>query len=133
MGTLFLATPTPAFTTVPGLSQTIVVPANAVVYISTDGGILTDSINANAGSTVDVVITLDGFFLANSGFRRLSTSHELSGGGFTQWSAAQVLSVSPGSHTITVQARLAEGAAARVSGDFTSVLQGQLTTLIINR
>src|SRR5437870_2529193 len=53
-----ITNPSP-FTILPGLSQTVNVPANSVVYISTDGGVITSSANATGFSIVDVAVFVD--------------------------------------------------------------------------
>jgi hypothetical protein len=41
--------------------------------------------------------------------------------------------MSPGSHTISLQAKLAQGVTATVNGDTNSALQGQLTVMILKK
>jgi len=133
-GTASLTPTTGTFTLVPGLTQTVNVPANGVVYISTDGGILVNSATANAFSVVDVALFVDGTFTHDGAFRRLQATNVQGLGGLTNWSMALSLLLSPGTHTILVAASLNPGssASATVSGNNTSVLQGELTIMIIS-
>jgi hypothetical protein len=123
------------FTLVPGLIQTITVPSNANVCAVTDGAIQTTSASTTGFSRVDVVLTLDGNFLpGGAGFRRVTAAN--TGGSVTNityWSFSDCLPLAAGGHTISVFAQLQSGSTATVSGDSTSVLQGQLTTFILKQ
>jgi hypothetical protein len=134
-GTSTLIGSTATFVIVPGLTQTVTVPANSVLYISTDGGILTTSTAATGFSIVDVVIFVDGAVISDASFHRVIAANTT--GIVTMieyWSAANVRTLSAGSHTIDVRAAFAGGsAAAQVSGDASSVLQGQLSVVILKK
>ena len=119
-------TPTAAaFTVIPGLTRTVNVPANSIVFISTDGGMLA---GASSGG-VDVSIHVDGGEVASAGYRR----YLLAANGFGHWSMALVQSLSPGTHTIDVTTKLFNGTAPTVGGGNGSTLQGQLSLLILKR
>jgi hypothetical protein len=126
-----------AFVLVPGLTQTINVPANSVVQISTDGGIQVNSTSATAFSAVDVALFIDGVNVSDGNFKRLfalNNAQTASVGALAieNWSFGTSRVLTPGTHTITVQTRLAFGnTAAVVSGNNTSVLQGSLTVTIL--
>jgi hypothetical protein len=125
------------YTAVPGLNQTITVPANSVVYISTDGGVAANSGTADAGATVDVALFVDGS-LAGSVRRLLPRNTSGAPGttlmaGFETWSMALSTDLNESTHTIEVGARLADGARAIVSGNSNSQLQGKLTVLILKK
>ena len=128
---------TTTFTTVPGLTQTFTVPANARVYIVTDGGILTNSTQQNQGSVVDVALSIDGSSPEVDPlpalFRRHTVANTTGQAGFDTWSFSSVLALAPGTHTVAVQSRLTTGAAATVSGNNSSSLQGQLTVIILKQ
>ena len=137
-GTGSLTTTTFTFADVPGLTTTVNVPANSVLYISTDGGI-SPALTATSASTsviVDVALFIDGT-VSRGGFTRVSV---LDNGGVWQqptgsWSLALTAPLTPGNHTIKVQARLAgslnaPGGAIVSSGDST-ILQGSLNVLTI--
>ena len=130
-------TPTTAFTLVPGLTQTVTVPANADTVIATDGGIQTTSADPSTGySVVDVAILVDGILPANGGYRRV---YCLNNAGIANvmcdWSLAMSTALTAGSHTITVQAQgvSAGGSNATVSGNSSSVLQGELTVMFLKQ
>jgi hypothetical protein len=124
------------YTPVPGLNQTITVPANSVVYVSTDGGVAVNSGFADAGATVDVGLFVDGSLVGSA--RRL-LPRNTSGApntalmaGFETWSMALSTDLSESTHTIEVGARLFDGARAIVSAN-SGVLQGKLTVLIVKK
>lgn len=120
------------FTLVPGLTQTLTIPANSIVYISTDGGVSTTSVASNGYSGVDIAIYIDGAILSNGGYKRI---YVLNNGGlvgnFGFWSMSLAQSLSAGSHTIAVRAAYIAGSTATVSGNNLSVLQGELTVTIL--
>ncbi len=128
-------TPATAFTLVPGLSSTINVPAGALVYASSTGGLITTSTLTNGFSQVDVALLADGAFLPNAGYQRVVAANT---GGVTSitenWSLAQVITLSPGSHTISVMAAgTGSGSNATVSGTNASVLQATLSVMILKQ
>lgn len=129
-------TPSTPFTVVPGLSQTVNVPANTVVVLSSDGAAQVQSSVATGFGVVDIVLTIDGNAAPNGGFRRLVIANST---GITNmqetWSMSLATTVAPGSHTFAVETRGVGGAASNVtvSGDSNSVLQGQLTVSVINQ
>jgi hypothetical protein len=133
-----------AFADVPGLTTTFTVPATAngtVVYISTDGGVgpaLTCTV-ASCSVLVDINIVVDGASVPHGGFQRLSCFDNAAvwQGPTAFWSMSQMLALAPGVHTVKVQARLAgsfnaPGGALVSSGDGT-IIQGELSTLVINK
>lgn len=131
---------TTSFVIVPGLSQTITVPSNSFVFISTDGGVITTSTAATGFSIVDIALFIDGTISANGGFRRLTASNTTGlTGDIENWSFAIKTELTAGSHTIQVGASVGGGAAitgnspATVSGDGNSILQGTLNILILNK
>ncbi|CAN5216098.1 hypothetical protein BH09BAC1_BH09BAC1_20520 [soil metagenome] len=128
-------TPSSPGTLVPGLTQTINVPAGAVVYIATDGGVATTSSVATGYSSVDVVIIVDGALLPNGGYKRIIAANTTGiNGMFTNWSMSASIVLTPGSHTIGVYAYgTTQGVNATVSGDNTSILQSALTVGIIKQ
>ena len=87
---------------IPGLEQTIDVPAGAAVYVSTDGGVTTA---ATGFAFVDIKLVVDDALPDLENARRLLVDG--SGRGAIQnWSFGRVLPLSPGQHTIKVQARV---------------------------
>jgi hypothetical protein len=129
---LTLTTPSFAFTLVPGLIQTIFVPANSVLYISTDGGIVTQSNAANGFSIADVAVAIDSAITTDGGLRRLVAANASPTFSMVaNWSMGFSIELTPGIHQIAIGARLIDGAGVVVSGDTASVLQGQLTVQVI--
>jgi hypothetical protein len=128
--------PTTGFTDLPGLSQSLTVPSNAVVNVSADGGVETTS-NATTGySVVDVALAIDGVLTADGGYKRITAANTT---GLVQMFAyfgmSQAISLTPGAHTIKVVAAGTGGgsSSALVSGDSNSVLQGELTVTILKK
>jgi hypothetical protein len=122
------------FALIPGLTQSITVPANSKVYISADGGVRTDGIASTSFSVVDVALVIDGALPADAGFRRVMAVNSTGATGVIQnWNLGTVVALTPGSHTIAVHAGGAGfgNATATVSGNNFSVIQGQLTVVII--
>jgi hypothetical protein len=132
------------FADVPGLTATFTVPsapAGSFVYIETDGGVapaLTCTVTS-CSVIVDVRILVDGAQPAHGGFQRLSCfNNDANWQAPTAfWGIGQVLSLSPGVHTVKVQARLAgsfnaPGGALVSAGDGTTI-QGSLNALVLNR
>ena len=114
------------------LSTTVNVPANSEVFISTDGGIGTTSNSSTGFSIVDVIIGVDDQVAQ---FRRVIAANTT---GLTNmiayWSFAVSRTLTAGQHTIEVAAKSGGFSSdATVSGDGSSVLQGQLTVMIINK
>ncbi len=129
-GQLPIVETTTSYTLVPGLRQTITVPANAKVAISTDGG----AQNTGTGSThaiVDIGLFVDG---VAAGERRLVLANTSSLGQIIgNWNLSLSRALSAGSHTIEVRAKDAGGTAdANVSGT-TPLLRGQLTVLVLKQ
>jgi Collagen triple helix repeat (20 copies) len=124
---------------IPGLSQTITVPANSMVYISTDGGGQTSSFAPTAFAIVDVAVVVDNVPLFSGFSRRIFCSNPiLNTTGHTvfpvcNWSLGGAIALSPGTHTIAVLGSVAStsNAGAVVSGDANSALQGTLTVMFL--
>ena len=115
------------FYVIPGVTQTVTVPANTVAFISSDGGML--AANVSGGSVMDFSIFIDGAFPANGGYERLSVPTN----SFGFWSFSQSAILTAGSHTIQVGAAYRSGNSAIINGDVTSVLQGEITVVLIKQ
>lgn len=127
---LQLTTAMTTYTLVPGLTQTITVPANAKVYISSDGGFQ----NANTGvvhGVADFAIFIDG--TASTLQRRVPAANSASLGQIiAQWSLSSAFNMTAGSHTIQLRAKYAEGTAQLNIGSATAdLIKGNLSILII--
>src|SRR5436305_1740935 len=80
-GTAGIVTTT-ALTGVPGLSQTVTVPANSVLVVSTDGG-LAPNTAATVTSVVDVVLLVDDVQVRTG--RRVVATNTPASPGLNQW------------------------------------------------
>ena len=110
--------------TIPGLSQTVDVPSDATVVVSSTGGLETDF--GSSTSTTDIFLTVDGGQLGKGDYRRLSTTP----GTLMYWTIDQVVPVSTGTHTFSVAAKGFEGSALVSAGNGT-IAQGTLTVAIL--
>jgi hypothetical protein len=124
-------------TIIPGLSQTITVPSNAIVYVATDGGMQTTSSIASGFTIIDMIIYVDGSIVSNGGYQRLTAVNNAGITSATEsWSMSQVILLSAGSHTIQIMAsgvNFLGNANATVSGNNTSPLQGELNVIILKQ
>ncbi len=119
-----------AFQVIPGLSQTVDVPADAVVIISTDGGIQTTSESPTGFSAATVAIAIDGVIAPEAGVR-LVTAANSGIIGIGNFSMALSRDLPAGNHTFQVAVAGAGGSNFIVSGNSTSLLQGQLTVTVL--
>jgi hypothetical protein len=115
--------------------MTVTIPANAEVYIATDGGAGTQSISPTGFSSVDIVLFIDGAVVPSGAYQRhIVVNNGGIVGVFGYWSMSQSIALTAGTHTIAVQAAgTGIGSNATVSGDTTSVIQGELTVLILKK
>lgn len=128
-------TPASGFTLIPGMTQTINVPADYSVFISSSGGVQTTSLTATGFSSVDVVLAVDGNRLPNGGYTRvLAVNSTGIGSVIENWSFSAQATLTPGSHTFALLAAgTGNGTNATVGGNNTSVLQGALTVILIKK
>jgi hypothetical protein len=132
-------TPSTPATVVPGLTQTILVPVDSVVFVASDGGVRTGSLSATAFSAVDVFVAIDGQPASHGLFRRIVCQNSPSAFMFCAWSLSAAVPVSQGSHTISVQAVAPSGngfpgaSTAIVSGGNSFVNQGSLTVMVLKK
>jgi hypothetical protein len=132
-GTLTMLTRSITFEQIPGLQQTINVPANSVVHITTDGGLFPTSLNPGMTSVVDVGLFIDDTLAPQASMQRLNATNSTTFVGFGYWSTSRVVTLAPGMHSVAVKARLWAGVPAEVSGGFDKVTQGELTTVTLKR
>ncbi len=118
---------------VPGLTQTINVPSGFTAFISTDGGVAGSGTLANQYSIVDIAIFIDGAYNApGGGYKRLVAANtDFLTQMITNWDVSLTAPLAAGIHTIDVKAIYSGALGCTVSGDATSVLQGQLTVMLI--
>src|SRR5262249_3214725 len=132
-GTTALNVPAGAgFLIVPGLALTVTLPANSLLYLATDGGV--QSASTTSSSVVDVIITVDGTLTPAGAYRRVSVPPATTTG-YAIWGLLLALPLAAGTHTIDVRVASVAGVTigARVSGDSTTVLQGELTALVLKK
>lgn len=129
---LQVSSATTTFTVIPGLTSTVTVPADADVYVSTDGGLQNTGTAATDFTAVDVALFVDGVASPSAGQRRITAANN---GGINQnianWSFGRAFSLSPGSHTFSVRAVHVAGSTANVSSGSAPALQGALTVSIL--
>lgn len=132
---LSLTSSTTSFAQIPGLTKTITVAANTLLYVSTDGGFYTNSTTTNS-SSIDVAILVDGSILTNGGYGRFTSTNPGSytvGNYGTRWNLSTILSLTSGSHTITVQAVYVAGVSCQVSSSNSGSSQGELTVMLLKQ
>ncbi|MCX7556883.1 hypothetical protein OS187_08625 [Xanthomonadaceae bacterium JHOS43] len=128
-GQLVLTAATNSYTLIPGLTQTISVPTNAKVFVSTDGG-LQNASNGTTYGVADIAIFLDGS--ASTIQRQVVVSNTPALGQIiSQWSLSGVFELAPGTHTIQVRAKDGGGTSdVNVSGT-NPLIRGNLSVLIL--
>lgn len=130
-----VVTPSTGATLIPGLTQTIDVPASSVLFITTDGAMQTTSAAATGFSVVDITVNIDGSLLPNGGYARIYAANTTGLSTIqTRWAISLGTVLTAGSHTISVNAAgVGSGSNATVSGNNSSVLQGELSVLILKQ
>lgn len=129
-GQLVLTQSVTTYTLIPGLTQTITVPANAKVYVSTNGGFQNSGIGTSY-AVADFAIYIDGS--ASSIQRQVVAANSPALGQImSQWTLSGVFNLSEGSHTIQVRARDAGGNADVNVGGTNDLIKGNLTVIIVN-
>jgi hypothetical protein len=111
------------FTVVPGLSQTIDVPANSVVYVSTDGGVVAP----NGATTVRIGIFVNGALTGPFRFVQLPGS-----AGLVEWSLSRQV-VAQGTTTIDVRAAFSTGDKAFVGASPPGADIGVLNVMVLKQ
>lgn len=120
------------YTLIPGLTQTITVPANAKVVVSTNGGVQAVG-TGNNHAIADIAIYVDGGLIGSAGQQRVIAANTTGlGNMLANWSFGKSYDLSAGAHTITVVAKDGGGTLdSNVSGT-NGLIQGVLTVVIIN-
>jgi hypothetical protein len=121
------------YTLIPGLTQTINVPANAKVFVSTNGGIQAVG-TGNNHAVADIAIYIDGGLVGAAGQQRVIAANTTGlANMLANWSFGKSYDLSAGNHTITVMAKDGGGTLdSNVSGT-NGLIQGVLSVLIINQ
>lgn len=117
---------------IPGLTQTITVPANSRVIISTDGGV-----QCAAGgvvfAAVDIGIHVDGVASPQGGQQQIIASNtDAIGQMIVYWNMTKTYNLSAGTHTIDV--RYKDSGAGTADGNVSGtnpLIQGTLTVTIL--
>jgi len=122
---------TTTFTLVPGLTQTINVPANAIVLVTTSGGVQCTAAGVAFGA-VDVGIHVDGVVSTQAGQQEIIASNtQAVAQMIAYWSMTKTYTLAAGNHTFDVRVKDAGGNAdANVSGT-NPLIQAVLTVTII--
>jgi hypothetical protein len=131
---LVVTNSTTTYTLIPGLTQTINIPANCRVYVSSTGGIQSTGATSSTYSVVDVGLFCDGVVSSTGGQRRISIANTSSLSQLIgNWSLTQTYNLSAGNHTFEVRAMNGAGGSsnANVSSGSAPQLQGVLTVTII--
>lgn len=121
------------YTLIPGLTHTLNVPADAIVYLATDGG-AQHTQTGTTNSLLDVAIFVDGVVVPSAGQRRLVLSNtpavaQVIG----NWSMSLTRTLSAGTHTITVRASNPGSYTVNVSSGSAPQIQGQLSVLVLKQ
>jgi len=116
---------------IPGLTETVNVPANSKLLISTCGAISTTSGVAAGYSIVDLLVYVDGAYAGQGFYKRVVAANTTGLQMLSNWSLTNSVAASAGNHTVDVRVVYGGGSTADVSGDNTSVLQGSLTVTVI--
>ena len=127
--------PGSAFTAVPGMRLTVDVPDNAVLYVSTDGGMDLLDTSADKFALIDVGIAVDDATPTPGSYRRtiLRSGAQTT---FATWSLGHALTLPAGTHTFEVQSRQVLGNVQGTDldiggGQSDPALMGQLTVQIV--
>lgn len=135
-GQLVVSTATTSYTLIPGLTQTITVPAGCKVLVDTDGGMQSTGATSSTYSVVDIAIFADGVASSSGGQRRLSIANTSALAQLIEnWSMHRTYTLSAGSHTFEVRAvsGAAGSSSANVSSAAAPQLQGVLRVTIIKQ
>jgi hypothetical protein len=135
-GQLVVTTSTTTYTLIPGLTQTINIPANSIVHVETNGGVQSTGATSTTFSVLDIGIFVDGVVSTSGGQRRLSIANTASLAQLIEnWSFGRTYTLSSGNHTFEVKAvsGAAGSASANVSSAGAPQLQGVLTVTILKQ
>ncbi len=130
-----LAVTSAVATAQPGLTQTFTLAApSSVIIWATIGGRTTSSTTGQY-ATVDMVVYLNGAFLANGGWNRFSVVNPTASNAFTNGAINTMLTLPAGTHTIDLRTlRLGTSTSpVDIGGNSsTDINPGELTILIVN-
>jgi hypothetical protein len=133
-GSLAVA-PTSSVQPIPGLTQTVMVPAGSLVYVSSNGGLINTSTAASAASETDISLSIDGVFPPNGFYNRILCTNSAGAVlGDCEWTLSGFITLTAGPHTIVVHAggvNTPGGSNATVSGNTGNVNQGDLSVAFL--
>lgn len=124
-----------SYVLIPGLSQVITVPADAVVHVSANGGVQCTA-TGTAYAVVDIALFVDGIASNQGGVRRVVAANSAAVGQMiANWSMARSYNLAPGNHTVEVKVIGVDPAAAvaNVSSATAPQLQSVLTVMVLKR
>lgn len=132
-GQIILGVSSTTYTLIPGLTQTITVPANAKVFVTTYGGVQTQTAGTAYG-IADIGIHVDGNLVGSGGQQRVVSANTSGlGNMIDKWAVSKTYTLSAGIHTIDVRAKDGGGTAdIGVSSGASPLIQGVLSIIIIN-
>lgn len=134
-GQLVVTSATTNYVVIPGLTQTVVVPADARVRVETNGGLQCTQAGA-AYAVVDLALFVDNNPSGLAGQRRVVAANTTTVGQMiANWSFGRTFTLTAGTHTIDVRGISVDpsAAAANVSSASAPQLQGVLTVTILKR
>ncbi len=125
-------------TYVPGYPVNITVPANTAVLVTATIGVATNSGAAGGFSTVDILVFVDGAYVGNGGYDRVTASNNAGLVGQSRYGNFNVSlpSLSAGTHTVGLAVAGVAGSgssAATVAGSSASVLEATLSVTMIKK
>jgi hypothetical protein len=117
---------------IPGVSASVTVPDNSVVVASADGSVQITSTGSTTNALVEFRLVVDGAPMASS-LHRLTVSNTAGvGPGFANWALSRALTLSPGTHTISVCGQLVSPSVAANSGH-PAATPDALTVMVLKR
>lgn len=135
-GQLQVTSSTTSFTLIPGLTQSINIPAGCKAYVHTDGG-LQSTATGTGFSVVDFAIFVDGIQSTQAGNRRVVAANTTGiAQVITNWSFGKTYTLAAGNHTFDVKAVSvvgSGGSTANVSSAGAPQIQGVLTVTLIKQ
>lgn len=132
-GSLGISSSSTTYTLIPGLTQTVTVPSNCTVFISTDGTVQGNVTGTTTYEVCAIALFIDGTQVSSGGLRFCYTPNStVLAGTVASWAISINTTLSAGSHTIAVRTKWSSGNTAInpsivVSGGAGSATQSELT------
>lgn len=124
------------FVTIPGMTQTLNIPAGARVRVDTNGGIQCNG-TGTAFAAVDVALFIDNQLPGQAGMRRVVAANTTAVANMIAgWSFGRTFTLTPGAHVFEVRAASsgdAGAAIANVASGSAPQIQGVLTVTVIKQ